>query len=186
MDYNRLISVTGLTGLFELQSSKQDGAIVKSLIDGKSTFISSRKHQFSHLDGIEVYTTNDNVNLVEVFKAMQASTEALPNPKNDADVKNYFKKVYPNMDFDRVYLSDNRKMVKWYQSIVDNKIELPTNEATEAPATEEEPVKEAAEAPKPKKAAKPKAAATAADTATEATAEPKPKKAATKKKKDAE
>ena len=126
MEYNRLISVTGLTGLFELQSSKQDGAIVKSLTDGKSTFISSRKHQFSHLEGIEVYTNTDNVNLVAVFKAMQNSTETLPNPKDDAAVRTYFKTVYPTMDLERVYISDNRKMVKWFAAIAENKIALPT------------------------------------------------------------
>jgi hypothetical protein len=192
MQYNRLISVTGLTGLFELVSSKQDGAIVRSLIDGKSNFISSRKHQFSHLEGIEVYTTGENVNLVDVFRAMQGSKEALPNAKDDAAIKAYFQKVYPQMDFDRVYVSDNRKMVKWYASIAENKIELPQetdeNEAeAEAQIVAEKPKKEATveaivektgEEPKPKKTAK------KVESNEDAAAPKTPKKTAKKTKED--
>ena len=76
MEYSRLIAVTGMPGLFEMITSKNDGAIVKSLEDGTTKFVSSRKHQFSHLESIEIYTTSDNVNLIDVLKAMEASHEA--------------------------------------------------------------------------------------------------------------
>ncbi|HEY0299264.1 MAG TPA: DUF5606 domain-containing protein, partial [Arachidicoccus sp.] len=56
MEYNKIISVTGLGGLYELVGSKADGAIVRSLDDNTTKFISSRSHQFSHLESIEVYT----------------------------------------------------------------------------------------------------------------------------------
>ena len=72
MEYNKLISVTGFSGLFELLSSKNDGAIVKSLDDNSTKFVSNRQHQFSHLESIEVYTNDENVNLSELFKAMDA------------------------------------------------------------------------------------------------------------------
>jgi hypothetical protein len=78
MEYNKLISVTGMSGLFEMLSSKNDGAIVKSLEDNTTKFVSSRIHNFSHLESIEVYTIRENVNLAEVFKAMETSKEALP------------------------------------------------------------------------------------------------------------
>ncbi len=52
MEYSRLIAVTGMPGLFELITSKNDGAIVKSLEDGSTKFVSSRIHQFSHLESI--------------------------------------------------------------------------------------------------------------------------------------
>ena len=84
MEYNKLISVTGMSGLFEMLSSKNDGAIVKSLEDNTTKFVSSRIHNFSHLESIEVYTIRENVNLAEVFKAMDASKEALPSEKDAA------------------------------------------------------------------------------------------------------
>ena len=81
MEYNKIISVTGLPGLYELLSSKNDGAIVRSLDDKSTKFVSSRIHNFSHLESIEVYTTGDNVNLAEVFLAMKNSGDKLPDEK---------------------------------------------------------------------------------------------------------
>ena len=71
MEYGKIIAVTGLPGLFELLSSKNDGAIVRSLEDKSTKFVSSRVHNFSHLESIEVFTVKDNVNLVEIFNAME-------------------------------------------------------------------------------------------------------------------
>ena len=133
MEYNKLVAVTGLSGLFELISSKTDGAIVKSLEDGTTKFAATRRHQFSHIESIEIYTTGDNVNLAEVLKVMEGSSEPLPDVKNDKDVRAYFQKVYPSMDFDRVYTSDMKKMVKWLDIIKKNniEIELPKEEVEE-------------------------------------------------------
>jgi len=136
MEYSKLISVSGLPGLFELVGSKTDGAIARSLVDQQTRFISSRQHQFSHLESIEVYTTHENVNLAEVFIAMKKSTEALPNEKDDKAVKAYFQKAFPSIDFDRVYPSDLRKMVKWYALLDRHQIE-PVLPAAEEEATEE-------------------------------------------------
>ena len=123
MDYNRLVSVTGLGGLYELLSSKADGGVVKSLEDKSTKFVSTRLHSFSHLESIEVFTTKDNVNLVDVFTAMKASTEKLPDTKADAKaIKAYFEKVYPDMDFERVYNSDMKKMVKWFDLLAVNEV----------------------------------------------------------------
>jgi hypothetical protein len=131
MEYNKLISATGFSGLFELVSSKNDGAIVKSLEDDSTKFISTRQHQFSHLESIEVYTNDENVNLVEVFKAMEASTETLPSEKDNTAVRSYFEKVFPVMDFERVYNSDMKKMVRWFNVIKKHNIEIKLTEAPE-------------------------------------------------------
>ena len=129
MDYNRLVSVTGLGGLYELMSSKADGGIVKSLEDKTSKFVSTRLHSFSHLESIEVFTTKDNVNLVDVFTAMKSSTEAIPDAKADAKaIKAYFEIVYPDMDFERVYGSDMKKMVKWFTQLTANGVEIKLSE----------------------------------------------------------
>ena len=131
MEYNRLISVTGFSGLFELVSSKNDGAIVRSLDDNTTKFVSSRMHQFSHLESIEVYTVEDNVNLSEIFLAMNASAEALPSEKDNKAIKAYFEKVYPNMDFEKVYNSDMKKMVRWFGIIKSQNIEIKLSELPE-------------------------------------------------------
>lgn len=137
MEYTKLISITGLNGLFELVGSKTDGAIVKSLDDQTTKFVSSRVHNFSHLESIEVYTIRENVNLVDVFVAMGNSKEALPAEKDAGAVKAYFQKVYPDMDFDRVYASDMKKMIKWYQILKTNNIEPKLSEEPEEDAGEE-------------------------------------------------
>lgn len=125
MDYNKIVSVTGMSGLFELISSKTDSGIVRSLEDNSTKFVSTRIHSFSHLESIEVYTVKDNVNLTEVFTAMKNSKEKLPDAKADAKaIKAYFEKVYPEMDFERVYGSDMKKMVKWFEILEKNKIEI--------------------------------------------------------------
>ena len=124
MEYGKLIAVTGMPGLFELISSKSDGAIVRSLDDNSTKFASTRQHQFSHLESIEVYTVRDNVNLTDIFKAMQADGGKLPDDKDAKAIKAYFEKVYPDLDFERVYVSDMKKMVKWYGILSAKGIEI--------------------------------------------------------------
>jgi hypothetical protein len=131
MEYNKIIAVTGLPGLYELLSSKSDGAIVRSLDDKTTRFVSSRVHNFSHLESIEVYTVRDNVNLVEILKAMEVGTAKLPDEKDASALKNYFTKVYPDLDFSRVYSSDLKKMVKWFSVLKANNIEIKLTEAEE-------------------------------------------------------
>src|SRR3984957_19758362 len=153
MEYNKIIAVTGLTGLYELLSSKSDGAIVRSLDDKATRFVASRSHNFSHLETIEVYTVRDNVNLVDILKAMEASSEKLPDEKDNAALKSYFGKVYPDLDFDRVYSSDLKKMVKWFAVLKSNEIEIKLSEPEEEVEETPESV-EAAPEEKPKKAEK--------------------------------
>ena len=129
MEYNKIISVTGLGGLYELVASKADGAVVRSLEDNTTKFVASRVHNFSHLESIEVFTTKDNTNLAELFTAMKDSTEKMPDAKADGkELKAYFEKVYPDLDFDRVYASDMKKMIKWFGILTTNNIEIKVSE----------------------------------------------------------
>src|SRR5580693_865570 len=175
MEYSKIIAVTGLPGLYELLNSKTDGAIVRSLEDKTSKFVSSRIHNFSHLESIEVFTTGENTNLVDILLAMDKNEEKLPDEKDNNALKSYFKKVYPDLDFERVYSSDLKKMVRWFSILKSNNIEF---KLTEEPAKPEEPEKEKTEsvskepAKKSKKEAPPK---------TEEKPAAKPKKAASKK-----
>ena len=166
MEYSKLVAVTGLPGLFELINSKTDGAIVRSLTDKSTRFVSSRIHNFSHLESIEIYTVRDNVNMVELFNAMEKAGETLPDDKDAAAVKKYF---------ERVYASDMKKMVKWFDVLQKNKVEIKLSELPEE--EEEEVVAEPVVEEKPAK----KATAKKKEAATEE-GEPAPKKTARKKK----
>jgi Domain of unknown function (DUF5606) len=145
MEYSKIVSVTGLPGLYELLSSKTDGAIVRGLDDKATKFISSRQHNLSHLESIEVYTASDNVNLAEIFLAMGSNAAKLPDEKDAKAVKGYFEKVYPDLDFERVYHSDMKKMVRWYSILKENDVEIKVPEYTE----DEESAEEEAPAPEP-------------------------------------
>jgi Domain of unknown function (DUF5606) len=158
MEYSKIISITGLPGLFELVSTKSDGGIVRALDDGSTRFVSSRVHQFSHLESIEVYTVKHNVNLVTILQAMENSKEKLPDEKNATELRKYFEKVYPEIDFDRVYSSDLKKMVKWFAGLKKNGIELKVSE--EALEETEEVKEEPAPAPKAAKKTAPEAETT--------------------------
>ncbi len=124
MEYSKIIAITGLPGLYELISSKSDGGIVRSFEDKSTRFVSSRVHQFSHLESIEVYTERHNENLVTILKAMEESKEKLPDDRDPAALKSYFEKVYPELDHSRVYASDLKKMVKWFSVLKANNIEI--------------------------------------------------------------
>ena len=178
MEYSKLVAVTGLPGLYELVNSKADGAIVRSLEDNSTKFASSRVHNFSHLESIEVYTVRENVNLVEIFYAMEKAGGSLPDGKDNGVLKKYFEKAYPDLDFERVYASDLKKMVKWFDILKKKNIEIKLSELPEEEVEEEEVKEEVKEEKKPaKKTAKKKEAAPSDET------EEKPvkKKAAPKK-----
>jgi len=208
MEYSKIIAVTGMPGLFEMLSSKSDGAIVRSLEDKSTKFVSSRIHNFSHLESIEVFTVRENINLVDIFHAMEKDAMKVPDGKDNNSLKKYFEKVYPDLDFERVYTSDLKKMVKWFEVLKANEIEIklsqPSAEEPEEISIPEQPViEEAEEKPKAVKEEKPKElkeekktpakkkAATKAKATTpkaekkeKETKEAKPKKSAPKKKKE--
>lgn len=209
MEYREIVSVTGLGGLFQLLATKSDGAIVRNLMDKATKFIPARVHNVTPLESIEVYTQEDNVRLHEVFEKMNAAKEALPSGKkaSNDDVKAYFKSVFPALDEDRVYVSDMKKMVKWFELLKENDLldfsalkaaeeaaetaveETPAEETpakkTSAKKVVEEPAETTAEEAKPaKKAPAKKKAATKKEVDGEEASKPAKKTAAKKKKED--
>lgn len=190
MEYSKLVAVTGLPGLYELVNSKADGAIVRSLEDDSTKFASSRIHNFSHLESIEVYTIRDNVNLVEIFHAMEKAGGSLPDGKDNTLLKKYFEETYPDIDFERVYASDLKKMVKWFDILKKKNVEIKLSELPEEePVVEEEVEADSSTSlttEKPaRKAAKKSALAKAEKEVTEEAKEkPVKKKAAAKKTKE--
>ncbi|SEW18060.1 DUF5606 family protein [Chitinophaga arvensicola] len=177
MQYREIVAVTGLGGLFQLVASKQDGAIVRSLEDKSTRFVSSRVHNFTPLESIEVFTTGENVNLAEVFKAMDEKAASHPLVAGKADnnaIKAYFKSVFPEFDEDRVYVSDMKKMVKWFGILKANDLLKFEEILADGEGEVEEVAVEETAAPEKKKKETP---AAAEETATEE----KPKKPRAKK-----
>ena len=192
MEYKEIVSVTGLGGLFHLLTTKSDGAIVRNISDKSTKFISARKHNVTPLESIEVYTTGENVRLHEVFQNMkdiESKTAPVDAKASGDDIIAYFTTVLPEFDHDRVYVSDMKKMLKWYQLLKENDL-LNFDVATEEETKEEQPETLAEEAPaeeKPKKKAAKKAPAkkkAAAKKAADGEKEAAPKKTAKKKKED--
>ena len=181
MENNKIVSVTGLPGLFELINTKSDGAVVRSLDDKTTRFASSRIHNFSHLETIEVYTVNDNVNLAEVFQAMEKKSGSLPDTKDNSAIRKYFEQVYGDIDFERVYNSDLKKMIKWFEVLKKNNVEIKLSEPEpeEEIVEEPEPVKE--ESKKESGTAEKKAAKKTAKTSSEKKEDPTEKKSTSSK-----
>lgn len=189
MEYREIVAVTGLGGLYQLLTTKSDGAIVRNVADKTTRFISARQHNVTPLESIEVYTTGDNVRLHNVFQKMLDHETKIPladakSADNNA-IKSYFKSIFPEFDEERVYVSDMKKMLKWYEILKGNdllRFEQQNADDAAANAPEEAPVAEAAPEEKPaKKAAKKSEAAAPA-----AEGEEKPAKKAAPKKKKAE
>jgi hypothetical protein len=146
--------------------------------------VASRTHNFSHLESIEVFTVGNNVNLAEIFFAMHKEGGSLPDTKDEPAVKKYFQKTYPDLDFERVYTSDLKKMVKWFDVLKKNDIEIklpeepveePEEEVEPAPPVKEEKKKKAKEKPVSKTSKKP-----ARPEGSKAAKKEKPKKTAKK------
>lgn len=124
MEFKDIVSISGLAGLHQLVSSKGNGIIVKSLEDGKSQFVSSRLQGVSSLDNIAVFLKNDEtIELRKVLREMQSKESEVSLPDAKADNKafqNYFSKIIPEYDAERVHTSDMKKMVKWYHLLKNN------------------------------------------------------------------
>lgn len=119
MEYRSIVAVTGLAGLYQLVSTKNDGAFVRNLADKTIKFVSARVHHITPLESIEIYTTGENVRLHEVLEGIKANDSAyadlVAKKTTDAEFKNFFGVVLPNFDQERVYTSDIKKIYKWYE-----------------------------------------------------------------------
>jgi hypothetical protein len=154
MEYREIVAVTGIGGLFQLLSTKSDGAIVRNLTDKSTKFIPARVHNVTPIESIEIYTIDENVRLHVVLQAIKDSekTTALVDGKkaDNQTIKTYFKTVFPALDEDRVYVSDMKKMLKWYELLKANDLLNFDNLNVQETAEESEAIEEAAPAKKAK------------------------------------
>lgn len=116
MDLSKVLSISGKPGLFKLVSQTKNGALIESLIDGKRQQAFA-KEKISSLEDISIFTTDEDVPLSKVFKEIFKKEEGKEciNPKSDTkELVSYMKEVLPNVDVERVYTSDMKKLFTWY------------------------------------------------------------------------
>ena len=133
MEYNKIISITGKPGLYEAISQTKTGFIVESLIDKKRFPISS-SNNVSLIENIAIYTYEDEVPLLVVFKSIfekQNGEKALSHKESGNKLTAYFAEVLPNYDDERVYVSNIKKVIQWYNLLIDAGLDFSKIEETE-------------------------------------------------------
>ena len=116
-----ILSIAGKPGLYRLVSRGRNNLIVESLSTGKRTPAFSTD-KISALADIAIYTTDEDKPLAEVLELVKAKADGQPVDVkaigDDAAVRAYFAEVLPEFDNDRVYTSDIRKLLSWYNALL--------------------------------------------------------------------
>lgn len=120
-----ILSVTGKPGLFKLVSQGKNMLIVESLLDGKRV-PAYTKDKVVSLGDIAIFTETTEVPLGQVFESVKTKENGAVcsiDPKADNDtLRKYMAEVLPEYDRDRVYPSDIRKLINWYNVLINNGI----------------------------------------------------------------
>lgn len=116
MSLNKLISITGKPGLYELKAQTKNGFLAESLIDGRRLNISAQ-HNVSLLSEIAIYTLTAEVPLYEVLVKIydnEDGKESISHKSPKIELEEFFFNILPDYDEERVYTSDIKKVVQWY------------------------------------------------------------------------
>jgi len=135
MNIDKMIAVSGVSGLHKLVTTKNNGLILADLDSGKTTFYSVRKHQFTPMQTVAIYTEEDTVEITKVFQSMLDHIAKYPVPDPNApqhELKKYFEVIIPDYDRDRVYHSDMKKVIKWFLFLNQRGLLHTTNQEAEA------------------------------------------------------
>ena len=134
MEFSKIISVTGKPGLYQVVSQSKNAIIVESLTDKKRLAVNATQN-VSLLENIAIYTYEEDLPLLDVFKEMYAKTEgkeAISHKESSKKLETFFAEVLPNYDDERVYTSNIKKVVQWYNLLVKSGMDFSkTEEATE-------------------------------------------------------
>lgn len=162
MDLKGIVNITGKPGLFKVLSTTKGGFIVEALDGTAKRSVIPGTSKVAALEDISVYTSEEQEALKDIFKRMKADNVDLSGmdltKADNADIIKTFETLVPNYDREQVYVSDMRKLMKWYV-ILAPMLDFSAAEAEAAPVAEEAASEAPAEA-KPAKAAaakKPKA-----------------------------
>jgi hypothetical protein len=125
MSLEKVLSISGKPGLYNLVTQTRGGFIAESLIDKKRITVNVRQN-VSVLSEIAIYTLTEEVPLKQVFlniKQKEDGQESSVKPKDGKDkLEEYFFDVLPDYDEDRVYPSDIKKVLQWYNLLIKNNL----------------------------------------------------------------
>jgi len=141
MDLKKIVAVSGKPGLYEIKAQSKGGIIVESLVDGKR-FPITVTHNVSVLNDIAIYTYEEEVPLREIFKTIFEKDGGKINVTHKSSSKEltaFFISILPNYDAERVYASNIKKVVQWYNLLADKNFDFSV-------ITEEEETEETAQA----------------------------------------
>jgi hypothetical protein len=134
---DKILSIGGKPGLYKLLTQTRSGFVGESLLDGKRVTVGMRSN-VSVLSEIAIYTLEEEVPLREVFQKIKEKEDgkktSISHKAEKIELEEYFFEILPNYDEDRVYGSDIKKIIQWYNILIDNNI---SDFVTEEDAEEE-------------------------------------------------
>lgn len=139
MSIEKILAISGKPGLYALKLQTRTGFVAESLADGKRVTVGLRSN-VSLLSEISVYTYDGEIRLSEVFTAIAAKEDggpAMSHKEDNAKLESYFREVLPEFDEDRVYASDIKKILNWYNLLQPKGYVSKEAAAVEVPAAEE-------------------------------------------------
>lgn len=182
MNLQAIVAVSGKPGLWKALVQNKTGFILESLDAQKTKMVANLSTaKMAALDEITVFGEDDDIKLTDIFERIR-NTSSVPDAKADGKaLRNFFREVAPDHDEERVYSSDIKKIITWYNILKDMPLfnEEPKQPVAEEAVVEETPVVEVAAQPEASAKAKPAKAAKA--DAPDADKAPKAKKAPAKK-----
>jgi hypothetical protein len=205
MDLSEFISISGQGGLFKVIARTKNGLVVESLADKKRQPVHASQ-KISALQDISIFTDNEEVPLTDVLRKIfdkEKGAVAIDSKSDPAQLKKYFETILPEYDRDRVYVSDMKKVIGWYnllqkdnileeklKPLEEEKAEAKETKATKAKSSKKASTEENEEEKTPKakvakaktSAAKPKALGKAKDSMPKATSKSKGAKTQTTRK----
>ncbi len=140
MEFSKIIAVTGKPGLFQVVSQSKNAIIVESLIDKKRLAINTTQN-VSLLENIAIYTYEEEVPLLTIFKTMfekSEGKEAISHKESGKNLTAYFSEILPDYDDERVYTSNIKKVIQWFNILVKAEMDFSKIEATSEEETVEE------------------------------------------------
>jgi hypothetical protein len=122
MDFKEIATVAGKPGLYKVLKPSRSGVILESLDEKKSKLVVGANHRVSILSEISIYTMTEEgaTPLEEVMKTMEKEFEGdlgLTSSADPDELKAFLKHVLPEYDEDKVYASDIKKLISWYNLI---------------------------------------------------------------------
>jgi hypothetical protein len=131
-----ILSVSGQPGLYKLIAEAKNRIIVESLTTGKRMPVSTTS-KISTLDDIAVFTQTGEIALKEILKKIsihENGEKAIDSKSTDTVIRKYFEAIVPDYDKERVYISDLKKVILWYNILIDKGL-LDFSEETEPEAS---------------------------------------------------